>query len=119
MPSKLTFHIMGFDDKILNLLQQMQPSTVKLFNFPSDTNVDTIRRLCPKTLIVYRQFTNLGFNTPADQYVAELGDTLTKLSGRGLIWEGINEPVLNSTQDAQALNTWFLRFAELDRKIVV
>ncbi len=113
MPSKLTFHIMGFDSRVLDLLQQMQPSIVKVFDFPSDSNIDEIRRRCPKTLIVYRQYTNLGYNDPADAFVTEMQDTLNKLSGRGLIWEGINEPVLNSTQDAQAVSQWFVRFAEL------
>ncbi len=113
MPSKLTFHINGFDSKVLDLLAQMQPTCVKLFDFPSDTNVDEIRRRCPKTLIVYRQYTNLGYNDPADQYVAELNDTLNKLSGRGIIWEGLNEPILNSPADVQALTTWFVRFATL------
>ena len=113
MPSKLTFHLSGFDDKIFDLLQQMQPSVVKAYEFSSDTNIDLIRQLCPKTLIVYRQYTNLGYNDPADWYVNELNDTLNKLKGRGIVWEGLNEPVLNSAQDAQALNTWFVRFAEL------
>ncbi len=113
MPSKLTFHVMGFDSRIFDLLQRMQPSIVKVFDYPSDSNIDEIRRRCPNVLIVYRQYTNLGFNDPADAFVAEMSDTLNKLSGRGLIWEGINEPVLNSVQDAQVLSQWFVRFAQL------
>ena len=113
MPSKLTFHLNGFDDKTFDLLQQMQPGVVKVYEFASDSNIDLIRQLCPKTLIVYRQYTNLGFNDPADWYVNELNDTLNKLKGRGIIWEGLNEPVLNTPQDAQALNNWFVRFADL------
>lgn len=113
MPSKITFHINGFDDKIFDLLQQMQPTIVKVYEFASDTNIDQIRQLCPKTLIVYRQYTDLDFNSTADAYVTELTDTLNKLKGRGIIWEGINEPVLNSLADVQALSKWFVRFAEL------
>lgn len=113
MASKLTFHIMGFDDKVFDLLQLMQPSTVKVFDFPSDANIDEIRNRCPKALIIYRQYTNLGYYDSADAYVAELADTLKKLRGRGLVWEGLNEPVLNSEQDARALSTWFVRFADL------
>src|SRR5512142_27084 len=107
MPSKLTFHIMGFDSRVLDLLERMQPSIVKVFDFPSDSNIDEIRRRCPHTLIVYRQYTNLGHNDSADAFVFEMRDTLAKLSGRGLIWEGINEPVLNSEQDARTLSQWF------------
>ncbi len=113
MPSKLTFHIMNFDDKVMDLLAQMQPSIVKVYNFSSDANVDEIRRRCPQTLIVYRQYTDLDLNSTADQYLAELADTLNKLKGRGIVWEGLNEPILNSTSAAQAVNKWFVRFAEL------
>lgn len=113
MPSKLTFHISGFDSNVINLLEQVQPSLVKVFDFPSDSNIDEIRRRCPGALIVYRQFTNLDFRDPADAYLAELADTLRKLKGRGIVWEGINEPVLNDAQDAAALAQWTSRFAEL------
>ncbi len=113
MASKLTFHIMGFDNRIFELLQQMQPSVVKVYNFPSQNNIDEICHRCPKTPIVYRQYTESTFNDPADKFVTELADTLDKLGGRGVIWEGLNEPLLNSPDDAKALNTWYLRFAEL------
>ncbi len=113
MPSKLTFHIIGFDQRVYDYLQQMQPSLVKIYEFPSEANIDEIRRRCPNTYIVYRQYTNLNFTDSADAFVAELDDALNKLSGRGIIWEGLNEPVLNSEQDARALCDWYVRFAEL------
>jgi len=113
MPSKLTFHINVFDEKIFDLLQQMQPTTIKVYDYPSDSNIDEIRRRCPRALIVFRHYTDLGFNSPADAYVAELTDALNKLGGRGIIWEGLNEPILQSEQDARTLSTWFARFAEL------
>ncbi|MBI5303369.1 MAG: hypothetical protein HY868_14635 [Chloroflexi bacterium] len=113
MPSKLTFHISNFDTRVFDLLQQMQPTVVKIFEFPSDTNVDEIRRRCPGALIVYRQYTNLSFKNPADLFVAELTDTLNKLRGRGIVWEGINEPVLNSEAEARAVSDWYVRFASL------
>jgi hypothetical protein len=73
MPSKLSFHVMGFDNHVFDYLQQMQPALVKIFEFPSDVNVDELRRRCPGALIVYRQYTNLSFNDPADAFVAEMG----------------------------------------------
>jgi hypothetical protein len=64
---------------------------------------------------VYRQFTNLGYKDSADAFFAELGDTLNKLKGRGIIWEGINEPNVQNADDAKKLNDWYLRFAKLMR----
>lgn len=113
MPSKLTFHVTVFDSKIFDLLQQMQPTIIKVFNFASDTNIDEIRQRCPKALLVYRQYTDLSYKDSADAFVAEMGDTLNKLKGRGIIWEGINEPILQSASDAQTLNKWYERFASL------
>jgi hypothetical protein len=113
MSSKLSLHISRFDGNIFDYLERMQPSIVKVLDFPSEANIDEIRRRAPGTLIVYRQFTNLSYNDSADAYVAELNPTLAKLSGRGIVWEGINEPVLNSAQEAQKLDAWFVRFADL------
>ena len=113
MPSKLTFHVTVFDSKTFELLEQMQPTIIKIFNFASDTNVDEIRRRCPKSLLVYRHYTDLTYKDSADAFVAEMNDTLNKLKGRGVIWEGINEPILQSATDAQTLNKWYERFADL------
>lgn len=119
MPSKLTFHISGFTGNVFDLVERMQPSLVKVFDFPSDTNIDEIRRRCPRTLIVYRQYVPMtperewSFHDPVEGFVAHIGDALDKLKGRGIVWEGVNEPVLASEQDAQALNAWFVKFAGL------
>jgi hypothetical protein len=112
MPSKLSFHLMGFDSRIFDYLTQMQPSLVKIFEFSSDANIDEIRRRCPRTLIVYRPYTNLSFNDSADTFIAQISDTLNKLAGRGIIWEGLNEPILTSEADARAVSNWYVRFAE-------
>ena len=113
MPSKLTFHINNFDARIFDLLQQMQPTVVKVYEFASEANVDEIRRRCPGALIVYRQYTNRSFSSSADDFVNEMNNTLSKLAGRGIVWEGINEPVLNSQAEARALSDWYVRFASL------
>lgn len=113
MPSKLTFHIMGFDSRVYDYLQQMQPTIVKIFEFTSEANIDEIRGRCPGALIVYRQFTNLSYRNSAGDFVAELDATISKLRGRGIVWEGVNEPGLNSEADARALNDWTRHFADL------
>ena len=119
MPSKITFHINGFDSKVFDLLSQMQPTVVKVYDFPSDSNIDEIRNRCPNTLIVYRHYvawdaqTEWKFTHPVQGFVDKLQDPLNKLKGRGIIWEGVNEPIIATTQDAQTLNDWFVRFADL------
>ena len=113
MPSKLTFHISGYVGNIFDLLEKMQPLCVKVYDFSSETNIDAIRQRCPNALIVYRQFTHLNFKSSADDFVNELSDTLNKLKGRGIIWEGINEPIIENADDMKKLNAWYVRFAEL------
>ncbi len=115
MPSKLSVHLSSYPTNTFDILARMQPSVVKVYNQSSEMNVDEIRRLCPNTILVYRQYTNLDYHAPADAFFAELGDTFNKLRGRGIVWEGINEPIVNTVDDAQALNAWYVRFAQLMR----
>jgi hypothetical protein len=113
MPSKLSIHLNAYPNRVYDVIARMQPSAVKVFNQSSEMNIDAIRAHSPNTIIIYRQYTNLDYHSPADAFFAEIGDTLNKLRGRGILWEGINEPVVNSPDDARALNAWYVRFAEL------
>ena len=113
MSSKLSVHLSGYPNQAFDQLEKMQPSVVKVFNQSSEMNIDEIRRRSPRTLIVYRQYSNLDYHGSADAFFAEIGDTLSKLRGRGILWEGMNEPVVNNADDARALNAWYIRFAQL------
>ena len=113
MPSKLSVHLSAYPNRVFDILQKMQPGVVKVFNQSSEMNIDEIRRRCPNAIIVYRQYSNLDYRASADAFFAEISDTLNKLRGRGILWEGINEPVVNSIDDARALNAWYVRFAQL------
>ena len=113
MPSKLSVHLSSYPNRVFDILQRMQPGVIKVFNQSSEMNIDEIRRRCPNVAIVYRHYSNLDYHAPADSFFAEMNDTLNKLRGRDIIWEGINEPVVNSIDDAKALNTWCVRFAQL------
>ncbi len=114
MPSKLSLHLSSYPNRVFEILGKMKPSVVKVFNQSSEINIGTIASISPKTIIVYRQYTNLDYRTTsADQYFAELQDTFNKLAGRGLLWEGINEPIVSSIEDAKALNKWWVRFAQI------
>ncbi len=113
MPSKLSVHLNSYPRNVFDVLERMQPGIVKIFNQSSEMNIDEIRRRCPNTLIVYRHYSARDYREPADRFFAEMRDTLNKLRGRGIIWEGINEPIVETADDACALNRWFVRFAEL------
>jgi hypothetical protein len=122
MPSKLSIHISGYPEGIYDIVHRMQPRVLKVFDYSSEMNIDALRRAA-RPLIVYRQYTDLTFdNSTADQFVKELErDALPKLKGRDLLWEGINEPGLGGEdtpghrRQAEQLNAWNLRFAELFR----
>jgi len=113
MPSKLSVHLNSYPSNAFDVLERMQPSIVKIFNQSSEMNIDEIRRRCPNTLIVYRHYSTRDYHEPAERFFDEMRDTLNKLRGRGIIWEGINEPIVQTADDARALNAWTVRFAQL------
>ncbi len=110
---KLGPHISGYDDKIFDLLEKWQPSIVKVYNSNSEMNIDEIRRRCPGALVVFRQYTNLDYNAPAEAFIAEMDESLRKLSGKGVVWEGINEPQIRTAEDAARLSLWYVRYSRL------
>ena len=114
MSSKLTVHLSTYPDRVFDLLEKMQPGLIKVYNQSSEMNIDMIKRVCPNIVIAYRQYTNLDYhNSTADMFFAELQDTFNKLRGRGILWEGLNEPVVSTVEEAQMLNSWYVRFAEI------
>jgi hypothetical protein len=102
MPSKLSVHLNSYPRNVFDVLERMQPGIVKIFNQSSEMNIDEIRRRCPNTLIVYRHYSARDYREPADRFFNEMRDTLNKLRGRGIIWEGINEPIVETADDARA-----------------
>lgn len=112
MPSKLSFHISGYMAKTFDILEKVQPSVVKVFDDNSEMNIDEIRRRC-SALIVYRELSDFDYHHTADEFYFLIKNSLDKLRGRGIIWEGVNEPVPPTTDDAKALNKWFTRFAQI------
>jgi len=112
MPSKLSFHLSGFNSKTFDMLERVQPSIVKIYNMNSEMNIDEIRRRC-NALIVYREVADFNFHDPADAFFGLIQNSVNKLRGRGIFWEGVNEPVPDNVDDAKALNKWIVRFAEI------
>ena len=122
MPSKLSIHIRDYPENIWDDVSRMQPRVVKVFDHNSEMNIDALKRVA-RPLVIFRQATpNNDFQTrSAESFVAELEQTgtLSKLAGRGILWEGINEPGIGddgteaNRKRAKALNDWYVRFAEL------
>ncbi|MBI5032044.1 MAG: DUF362 domain-containing protein [Chloroflexi bacterium] len=112
MPSKLSFHISGYTSKTFDNLERVQPSVVKIYDDNSEMNVDEIRRRC-SALIVYREVSDFDYHRTADEFYFLIKNSIDKLRGRGIIWEGVNEPVPDSTENAKALNKWITRFAQI------
>lgn len=122
MPSKLSIHIRDYPDGIFDAVGRMQPGIIKVFEHDSEMNIDALRRAA-KPLVIYRHFTeNNDFQAhSAADFVAELErrGTLGKLKGRGILWEGINEPGIGEEGNAadraraRALNDWYIEFAQL------
>ncbi|HEX7589154.1 MAG TPA: hypothetical protein VF478_12625 [Anaerolineae bacterium] len=112
MPSKLSIHLSSYPSKAFDILEKMQPSVVKVFNQNSEINIDEIRRRCGAR-IIYREYVDLDYHQSADEFYFKMQPTVDKLRGRGIIWEGVNEPVPDSTQDAKLLNAWYVRFAQI------
>ncbi len=113
MASKLSVHLNSYPNNAFDALEQIQPSIVKIYNQSSEMNIDEIRRRCPNTLIVYRHYSDRDYHESADLFFDEMRDTFNKLRGRGILWEGINEPILENADDARALNAWIVRYAQL------
>ena len=122
MPSKLSIHLRDYPAGIFDAVGRMQPSIIKVFEHDSEMNIDALRHAA-RPLVIYRHFTdNNDFQAhSAADFVAELErrGTLDKLKGRGILWEGINEPGIGEEGNAadraraRALNDWYLEFAQL------
>ncbi len=113
MPSKLSLHLNGYPDRVFDIVQRMRPGIIKIFNQSSELNIAEIRRRS-NPLIIYRHFSNLDYhNSSADMFFAEMQEAFRKLRGKGIIWEGMNEPIVGSVEDAKALNAWWVRFAKI------
>lgn len=109
MSSKLSWHTMGNPTDALEDIEHAGVKVVKVYEWDSETDIDLLRSRVP--LVVYRAYTEGSYDsiTP-HEYVASLP---SKLMGKGLVWEGINEPVITGVAQAQQLNAWFVLFADL------
>lgn len=111
MPTRLGIHIIGAPDNYVDWLRRLQPSVVKVKDHNSRDSLALLTAFVPH--VVYRQYTDLTYHDPCEAFIAELDESLHKLHGMGLIWEGLNEPQINTEDEARQLNRWYVRFAEL------
>lgn len=107
--SKLGIHIIGPPDNHVDWLRELQPAVIKVMDWDSRESLELLRPLTPH--LVYRQYTDLTYNDPPEQFVASL--PLKKLGGLGLVWEGLNEPIVSSVPEYWRLCWWYRDFGNL------
>lgn len=119
MFSKISFHLSAYPTGIYDQVGRAGLKGIKVYQMDSDMNLDELRRAIPGALIDFRFFTQENYDSISPEgfvnriVQAGLLGPGGKLAGRGLIWEGINEPIVKLPEEFQRLNTWYVKFAEI------
>jgi hypothetical protein len=110
---KLGLHTIG--DPNLDALRRARGPVAKVFDWDSPDAIREIGRIMP--LIVYRHAYEVSpgrevkyDNETPDAFFARLP---RKIFGLGLVFEGPNEPFVETVDHAKRLNAWYVRFAQL------
>lgn len=109
---------MGSQGDIYDAVQKAQPTTIKVFDFDSEQNLLRLHNAAPGAQLIYRKYVDGDYKSlSADAFVVMLQPFLGKLASVGLtqavVFEGLNEPIISNADEANALNAWYLRFAQL------
>lgn len=100
---------MGDPSAVQDVLRASGAKIAKVFDYESPDAINLIKGIVP--LVIYRKYVDANYDSISpDAFVAALPD---KLFGLGVVFEGINEPILSTVAQAQALSAWYVRFAEL------
>lgn len=100
---------MGDPTAVQDVLRASGAKIAKVFDYESPDAINLIKGIVP--LVIYRRYVDANYDSISpDAFVAALPD---KLFGLGMVWEGINEPILSTVAQAQALSAWYCRFAEI------
>ncbi len=116
--SKLGLHIISWNhsSQILDFIATAQPRLIVMLDF-NDINVDVARASSPSTLFVGRQYVDSQpLDNPevnARNFFTQLKPAIDKMGSRIDIWEGYNEIVINSPDDAQRYNDFTVAWADI------
>lgn len=106
--SKLGIHFIGSPSAYTDLMFHANMQTVKLL-WESEMDFDLLAPRIP--IRVYRLSDDLDFRTIAPGTLWER--IPSKLKGRGIYFEGPNEPALNSPAEAQQFDAWWSEFCDI------
>ncbi|MGB8647481.1 MAG: hypothetical protein WCF84_19770 [Anaerolineae bacterium] len=116
--SKLGLHIISWNQSqaILDFVGRCQPRVLKMIEF-NDMDTNGVRGSSPGTLVIGRQYLNsqpLDNPTANAQYLFnQLLPAIWKMGNRIDVWEGYNEVVLNSVDDAKCYNDFTIAWANI------
>ncbi len=107
--SKLTWHIIGDPSPAFDDIRHSGAQVVKVMDYESPETLQALLGIVP--MVVYRKYADGNYNSMPPELLAD--EIPTKLYGLGLVFEGINEPVISTVQQAQQLSEWYVDFAGL------
>ncbi len=109
MSSKLTWHIIGDPSPALDDIRHSGAKVAKVMDFESRETILALKDIVP--FVVYRKYFDGNYDSISPVAVAD--QIPAKLYGLGLVFEGINEPVISTVAQATALSNWYVTFAQV------
>ncbi len=109
MSSKLTWHVIGDPSPAFDDIRHSGAKVVKVMDFESPETLKALKGIVP--MVVYRRYVSQNYESISP--VAFADQLPGKLYGLGLVFEGINEPVISNVAQAQELNAWYATFGEV------
>lgn len=109
MGSKLSWHHIGDPSPAFDDLNKARPKIAKLLDFDSEQTIDALKGIVP--IVIFRLGVDENYHNISPQdFVNRIP---AKIKGKGLVFEGINEPVISTADQAKALNDWYVQFAQI------
>lgn len=117
MTSKLSWHLSDVRyQKEMDWIGAAGVRSIKFFRTDSEMNMAECRRRGVQEIVHRPEYPGSDsdpFDLTPERAFHLVVNTKPKLLGERLIWEGLNEPEIKTVAQAQAINRWYVRFAEL------
>ncbi len=108
--SKLTWHIIGDPTDALDDIQHSGAKVVKVMDYESRETLQRLKGIVP--FVVYKKYADENYDSISPNAFVER-IPFEKVGGLGLVFEGINEPIISTVEQAVALSNWYVTFAAL------